>query len=817
MSHVTRVELVTSQPAITRHFKCVTSTVPFRQMVIATLLLVMISIPLRVLAQDGAAIDGHVTDPNGADVVGAVVQLHLRNGVKLMARTNDRGVFGFTGLGPGEYLLEVAANGFSTVTGRSVKVEGRQSVTSNFQLELASVNETVVVVATGTPQRADEVSKAVSVIEGQDIETRHKLTLTDALRGTPGMRVQQQGSPGALTSWRFRGLRNSDTSVLLDGLRVRDASDVNGSSLPFLTDLMPAGLDRVEVLRGSGSSIYGTNAIGGVVNIVPGSGAGAPRFEASFEGGSLAQFRERIQGSGGVGNRAGYSFGLSRFDVRNGVDGNDEYGNTVGGARFTFNATPSISISGNFYGANSNARVNNSPFALPGAFTTGELHPKAVARLTFQPDFNNPDSGRRNLLLVGSTRFTQQVNEILSYTVAYQHVTTRRRNYDGPLVDPRYAVFVPFGDFEFNSTNDGSTDTVDARANLQLGSSNLVTAGVEFERESLFQEFLSAFGADPGATDRQRTFAFFGQDQFFAFDRKLQLSIGLRGQFYWIDAADRPGFLLGVNAKGTITGDGAIAYFLSSTGTKLRAHVGNGFRAPSLFERFGQGTFAGIGFTRFGDPTIKAEQSISADGGFDQRLAGNRLMFGATYFYTRLQRAIAFTSFQGVFDPTAPPDPLGLGRSSGYVNRTGGLARGIETYLEAAPVKGMNLRASYTYTNSDRFVPSLGLQPEYVIPNNLFGLNLSQRYRAFLFNFDLNYTGAYIAPVFENDFPFRTAELTFDGYTKADLFGSYEYPMTERTRVIFFLGADNVFNVKYYENGFRAPGILGRGGLKVTF
>ena len=309
----------------------------------------------------------------------------------------------------------------------------------------------------------------------------------------------------------------------------------------------------------------------------------------------------------------------------------------------------------------------------------------------------------------------------------------------------------------------------------------------------------------------------FGQEQFIAMNGRLQLSVGVRGQFYRLNPSDRPGILQQVDARSSITGDGSVSYFINSKGTKLRAHVGNGFRAPSLFERFGQGTFAGIGFTRFGDPTIRAEQSIGVDGGFDQRLAGNRLLVGVTYFYTRLQRAIAFTSFMGPFNQTAPPDPLGLGRSGGYLNRPGGLARGIESYVEAAPRDGMNLRASYTFTNSDRFVPALGLESEYVIPNHLFSLNWNQRYRAFLFNFDLNYTGSHIAPVFESDFPFRTAELEFDGYTKADLFGSYERLLGERTRMVLFVGADNILNKKYFENGFLAPRLMGRGGVKLLF
>ncbi len=772
--------------------------------------LLIVSLCLTAQAQNSASISGQVTDENGASVAGAEVRLRARtSGLQLFGRTNEKGVYGFTGLGPGEFILEVTARGFSTATSEAVRLERGQTVTQDMRLSIETVNESVVVVASGTPQRADEVSKAVTLLGEQQIEAKREVTLAEALRGTPGLRVQQQGSYGALTGLRLRGLRNSDTAILLDGLRVRDASDLNGSAQPFFSDILPANLDRVEILRGSGSSIYGTNAIGGVINLVPTTGAGAPRFDASFEGGSLGLFRERIQGSGGIGQRAGFSFGLSRLDVRDGVDGNDQYGNTAGGGRVQFDATPSINIAANFYGTISNAIVNNSPFPLAAAFNSTEDFPRAIEGVTFQPDYNNPDLGRRNLLLLGSVRMTQRVNEIFSYTVAYQHVTTRRRNYDGPRVDPNFAAFTPFGDFEFVSTNRGLADTLDARANLRLGRSNLVTAGIEFEREQLFQEFLSAFGGGDGTTDRQKTFAIFGQDQIIALDGRLQLSFGVRGQFYRIRAADRPDFLSGVQAESSVTGDGSIAYLISSTNTKLRAHVGNGFRAPSLFERFGQGTFANAGFTRFGDPTLRAEQAISADGGFDQRLANDRVLFGATYFYTRLQRVIVFATFAA--------DPLGLDRFGGYVNRPGGISRGVETFVEAAPFRGTNLRASYTYTNSDRFVADSGLLPEYVIPKHLFGLNFNQRYRAFLFSFDLNSTGDYIAPVFESNFPFRTANLTFDGYTKADLFVTYERPLSERVRLVFFGGAENLFDADYFENGFRASGIAGRGGIKVQF
>jgi len=107
------------------------------------------------------------------------------------------------------------------------------------------------------------------------------------------------------------------------------------------------------------------------------------------------------------------------------------------------------------------------------------------------------------------------------------------------------------------------------------------------------------------------------------------------------------------------------------------------------------------------------------------------------------------------------------------------------------------------------------LQREYVIPNHLFGLTVAQRYRAFVLSLDLNRTGDFLQPIFENDFPFRTAELTFSGYTKADLFISYKRRATERITLTFFGGADNVFDVKYFENGFRASGIMARGGATI--
>jgi vitamin B12 transporter len=758
--------------------------------------------------QGRASVKGVVTDEHAAVIAQAEVKLSGRVGIQLLAETDASGAYEFKDLPPGDYVIEVNAKGFANYVSETLRLARGQTVTNDARLPVAKVIDTVYVTASGTAQRIDEISKAVSVVENKTIEERREFALPESLRGLPGVRIQQQGSYGQLTTIRLRGQRNFDTAFLLDGLRIRDGSDINGSAVSFITDLVPVDLDRIEILRGSASSIYGTNAIGGAINLVPETGTGDAHFEFGFDGGSLALYRERLKGSGGLGKRSGFSFGVTRIDVRHGIDGNDKYGNTAGSGRWQFNPRPSITISANFYGTISNAQLNDSPFALPAAFTSG-LYPAAVPGVTFQPDFNNPDQGRRNRILAGSVRFLHQLNEAVSYSVAYQHVGARRRNYNGAQVDPAFAAFYPFGDFAFINVNNGATDTLDARANFKLGRHNLFTAGFEYEHESIFQSSTPSFAAFNNTTDTQRTMAVFGQDQIFLLDDRLQISVALRGQFFRVRAADRPGFLSAINPENSITGDASFAYFIRSSNTKIRAHVGNGFRAASLFERFGAGTFGQVGFVRFGDPTLRAEKSIGFDTGIDQRLAGDKLRAGITYFYTHLDRTIVFQS-------TFIVDPLAVGRFSGYVNRPGGLSRGIETYAEATPWRQATLRASYTYTNSDQVVGGQ-LKPEYVIPHHLFGLNLNQRWRTFQINFDLNRTGAYLAPVFESNFPFRMAELTFPGYTKADLYGSYERRLSERQTITLFAGVDNLFGSEYYENGFRAPGAVGRGGVTIRF
>src|SRR5688572_22761210 len=254
------------------------------------LLIIAIAIgTMTAFAQSGTELRGRVTDERNANIEGADVRLRSRSGGELSTTTDGNGTYAFTNLTGGDYLVEVRASGFAASASR-VTIQRGQTVANDVHLSVEAINETVSVTGTGIAQTVDETSKAISVLDNSAMETKRETGLSESLRGIPGVRVQQQGSPGALTSVRLRGQRTFDTTLLLDGLRVRDASDINGAAGPLFADLVPTDLDRVEVLRGSGSSIYGSNAIGGAINLVPGTAGGGRHYALDLDGGRKAQF-----------------------------------------------------------------------------------------------------------------------------------------------------------------------------------------------------------------------------------------------------------------------------------------------------------------------------------------------------------------------------------------------------------------------------------------------------------------------------------------------------------------------------------------------
>lgn len=795
-----------------------------------------IFLTISVFAQTGASVSGTVQDSR-APLAGTQVVLTSGSGEKISVQTDADGRYIFENVAAGSYEIAVlAADGSSLVT-RKINVEPNQNL--KVDLSVATRLGEVLVVASGTDQPIEEISKSVSVIEGQEMRDRADFSLVESLRTVPGLRVQQLGGFGKTANIKIRGLRNQDTAILLDGVRFRDPSAITGDASAFLSDLTLTSVSRLEILRGSGSSVYGTNAVGGVVDFRTPTPRAGWHGQVSGVGGvyGLGRFRGNVsRGS----DKFGFNAGVSRTVYADGVDGDDRAENTNFQTRVEFNPSAKTNISARIFFGDSLVKLNSSPDTigtLPGSnaqiidaepLSISELEryadgtfPSALnaGNVNFIPDTNDPDAFQKSRFFSGQAALTQILADELVWRTTYQYLRTRRRNENGVLG----VGFQPFGGAE-TSIYAGEIHTLNSRIDWTLGRNNILTAGYEFESENFTNEGLTPFAS--GNFDlraRQSSQTVFVQDQANFFDRRLQISGSVRAQFFSLKTPEfsnqnAPYQDLALeNPPSAYTADGSVAYFFRRSGTKIRAHVGNGYRVPSLYERFGTyyDTFSQPnGFVALGDPFLEPERSVGFDLGLDQNLFKDRARLSATYFYTRLKNTIGYENV--VTNVGGSPRFAG-----GYVNVPGGVSRGGEFSAEIKPSSATFITASYTYTNSDQRVPQVsgsGVRQTLGVPDHQFSFVVTQRFlKRFSANFDFSATSKYLAPIFSNT-TFRTYIYRFDGARRGDVTVSYEIPAYgEKLRFRIFATVENVFDSEYYENGFRTVGRNGRVGAAMSF
>lgn len=790
---------------------------------------------LTAEAVEAASISGTIADPQQSPVPDALVTLHDRSsGLRLRVTTDTAGSFRFLQLRPGEYILEVEARGFAPVSLSGIRVEADRDLARDVVLQLAVRREEVVVTASGRPQSVDEVSKALTVVTSTEMRERGETSLVEALRPIPGLRIQQLGTPGAQTTVRTRGLRGENTSILIDGLRFRDAAAPQGDATSFASHLLLADTHRVEVLRGSGSSLYGSHAIGGVVNVMSAEGGGRTRGSLLAEGGSLGRLHGRARLAGGFQqDRFTYSTGLAHRNISRGVDGDDASRNATAQGRLNLNLSPTANLSARFYGGDTFLQLNRSPSSAPGLTATGivparpltpdrvELHQAGaplsqleLGSATFIPALNDPDAREATDFLSSAVLFNQQPTARMGYSLSWQNLRTDRVNHNGP----GGPGFQPQG--ITRSDYGGRVQTVNARTHLQVGTNHFIDAGYEFENERFINRNVPVQPSPHSLADvTQSTNALHIQDQLRLLQGRLHLSAAFRVQRFSLQTpvleplktAPYQGLTLEASPT-AYTGDGSIAYFVAATGTKFRAHVGNSYRSPSLYERFGT-YFSSFGYSTYGDPRLRPDRSIAFDAGLDQTLLGNRVQTSLTWFYTRIQENIVF-DFAGGIDPVTDP----FGRFGGYRNSQGGLARGLEITTTVRPSRSLDLRFSYTYTNADERVPRVGdVLKSFVIPGHQWSL-LATRWlgRNLFLNLDWVTSSSTLAPIYDPSI-FSSRVFRFDSITKLDLGASYRLPLSEFRSLRFFGRVDNLLGRQYYESGFLNPGATGTAGLEFSF
>ena len=779
--------------------------------------------------QQGATITGKVLLlPGMGGVSRSDVTLKSTSDPNLIYTTeaDEDGNFSLGAVRAGKYTI-TAGPGIS-----SIDMFGQQTITvkdgepRNLTLTVRLVGVEIresVTISADTNQYIEHVSKTVDTIDAQEMRDRADFSLIESLRTIPGFRVQQSGGFGRVATIKTRGLRNQDTAILIDGIRFRDPSAITGDASPFLSDLTFTSVNKLEVLRGSGSSLYGTNAIGGTIDFqTPEAKSGTHgQIGGAFGGLGLGRFRGNI--SHGM-NRFGITAGVSRTGYTKGIDGDDNANNTNFQTRIDAAPFSKTNISGRIFVSDANVRLNSDPNTAGTLPTSNSTIIAAIPTVTFVPDINDPDKIQHSKFFSGQFVVNHILNSKLFMGGHYQGVKTKRTNDNGMLGTGFQSVFT--------SIYDGTIHTGNVHLNWASNRVNNFTVGYEFESEAFENDDSTPDGFSPGdirhyfTRAEQKSNTVYVQDLISLLDGNLQFAGGARVQLYHLD---RPEFRQSIpypayapyhdfipsDPPTAYTFDGAASYFIRRLGTKLRTHVGNGYRVPSLYERFGSFFSITDHPLALGDPYLKPEKTIAFDAGIEQNAAHDRVRLSATYFYTRLKDIIGF-SYQ-VPDIGTTLRPYG-----GYDNQKGGLARGGEFSVKAKVSNSTDVHTSYTFTNSDQRAPQVAdsaIIKTLGIPDHQFTLVATQRFKRAWVNFDFLATSTYLAPIFDtNSFTFRTYIYRFDGNRKGDLTAGYTFGFQKEKMTLRVYGTiENVFDQEYYENGFRTAGATGRVGMSLGF
>jgi vitamin B12 transporter len=436
----------------------------------------------------------------------------------------------------------------------------------------------IVVTATRYPVAPDSVAATVTVLRGDDLRAQGIRFVGDALRQVPGAQVVQGGPYGSAASLFVRGGESDYVKVLVDGVAVNQP----GGFYDFAS-LTTDNVERIEVLRGPGSVLYGSDAIAGVVQIVTRQGDEGIQVGAAGEGGSFGSARWEASALGGH-DGFGWSASLSRLTSDGTYEFNNDYRNTVASGRL---------------------------HARPGERTTlglsGRYHD---AKYHFPTDFTGVPVDRNQFTTDKTAAFALDVGHRFSEIIEGQLLLGRSdivTRFENPA-DP------PPGS-SFSSSDRTSTDRTSADARVQLtlprGIRGLVGGSFEAQRQNVTGAFRE--GRD--------NVGLYAQATMFPVSR-VQLTAGGR---------------LDENEKfGTFWTYRAAALAFASPATRIRASVGTGFKEPSFFENF-DSPFS------IGNPDLEPERTFSVEGGIEQDFAGGLASLGVTLFAQRFRDLIQFT------------------------------------------------------------------------------------------------------------------------------------------------------------------------------
>ncbi len=609
----------------------------------------------------------------------------------------------------------------------------------------------VVVTATKTATPVYELANSISVISSADIANKNKGSVLNLLNDEYGLSITQQGAPGSLAQINIHGSNSGHTLILMDGIEVNLPNDPS-NTFDF-SNLSTDNIERIEILRGPQSTLYGSDALAGVINIITKQGNGKPEFSLNAEGGSYNTYKASLGANGKVS-----AFDYSVFAGKMQTDGfssaDKKFGNTEKDGSRNYYAVSRIGIRPlsnlkiNLFARFNNASTNYDQFG--GRYGDDSTYVYNLEEGMYRAE--------ANYSLFGGV-WTQTAGVSFFRNI-------RKYSYD-------YTVNNPASSF---SSYDGRKIKFDWQNNFYISKDYILTAGLETEKEeansdyyinSATGNFVSIFPDNKAVTTGT-----YLQGQF-KFGSGFFASAGVRYDHH--------------NKFGSVfTYRVAPAYIFWKTGTKLKATFGTGFKAPSLYYLYDPA---------FGNENLKPEKSTGWDAGIEQYLWNYRFTAGITYF-------------QNDFN-----DLFGFDNSFKTVNIDKSHVSGIEAYFKLLPFKNLSVNSNYTFTSSINkgSEPEDSGKPLLRRPVHKFVFSADYKF----FNKANGYFEViYVGKRDDKDFASYPAErIELKPYTLVNISASYAV----FKNIKIYGRINNLFNAQYEEVfGYGTPGLSGYLGINLS-
>jgi len=597
-----------------------------------------------VFSSGPASVTGVVVDSAGRAVPRAAVQIIAADGSTVATTvTGADGTFRVADA-PAACRVEASLTGFSNASAAC------DAAPLRLTLNVAPVTDAIVVSATRTEAPAGQVAAAVTVFDRAEIDRKQQPLLADLLRDAPGVTIVRAGAPGGVTSMFIRGGESNYTKVLLDGVPLNEP----GGSFN-LSDVTTENLDRVELVRGANSALFGSDAMTGVVQMFTRRGTSArPEARFAIEGGSFSTVRT----SGGVSGKRGgmdYAAEVAGFTTDNDLPNN---------------AFDNVTVSGSGGGSLGHGATLRTIARFEGG-TAGTPGATAFGRPDLDSFFNRHDG-------VWGVSFDQTSGALrhsASYGLAVSHQRSANLLEDPPYTPAFGSSGAPFQFFDF--LFDSRTDLTRHRASYQAdGTFTTAHAGTHVDTALVDWDGERATLRDALADTSQDA-------------SRDNVGLSLQHQALWSRVFVTGGVRFEHNASfgnATVPRVGAAAYLHSGDGalgaTRVHVTAGLGIKEPTILQSYSPNPFF------LGNPALEPERSRAFDLGVEQRFAHDRARVDVTWFDNRYKNIIGletidFTTF-----------------ASQYFNIGLTRARGAELSGDVALVSGFRVKAAYTFTDS---------------------------------------------------------------------------------------------------------------------